>query len=237
MTRRVFGTIYGPLPWLVPPDEEELQDFFRKEGAPFEFKHRSVEPFGYKRELFLIEEGLVATIPQRRGGDLRVSGLFGINTVLGAVSAVRHGNRPQFLEAIALTEVRGRTVELNRFLHWFEVQSSEIRDRIYKNPIEKTECQLDGVFVNDRYPIGLRFLLLLEVLYFAAGKSEFSSDYEPLPWQLALSEMAMVIHTSREMVSRACSEWIVEGTVKKVGRKLFVNRARLRAAVAAFDGG
>ena len=79
----VFPCVYGSVPWLVPPDEPESVAFLREHGTPVVFERGESVFFGEKQLVFLIESGLVATLPGRAAGYRRAVGLFGPQTILG----------------------------------------------------------------------------------------------------------------------------------------------------------
>lgn len=83
----VFPCVYGSVPWLVPPDESEAVAFLREHGTPVVYERGESVFFGEKQLVFLIESGLVATLPGRAADYRRTVGLFGPHTILGAVRA------------------------------------------------------------------------------------------------------------------------------------------------------
>ena len=107
--------VYGERPWLVSVDEPEVAAYFRAEGALELFPVGADIAFGRERRLYFIENGLVATIPEPGVGIARVVGLFGANTTLGLVRALRRGGGRMKLRAVTLSAVRTKTIPLDVF--------------------------------------------------------------------------------------------------------------------------
>lgn len=81
--------VYGRRPWLVPGEAPFLVKFFEENGEEILLRHGESLPLGRKNTLYLIEEGLIASVPLYQGGTSRLCGLFGPKTVLGLVMALR----------------------------------------------------------------------------------------------------------------------------------------------------
>ncbi len=223
--------VYGRRPWLVPPEVPFLIDFFKTSGEEVLLQHGETLPLGRKHSIYLILEGLIASVPLYQGGTSRLCGLFGPRTALGLVMALRDsGDNPHTmaLSSRALTNTRMLAVSQMSFSEWFSQLPSLKKEEVYRNAISKTESQLEGVFVNDLYPVSGRLLWALTVLSdpqlgSASGGTEESSWYT-LVTGITLSDIANLTHTNREMVSRAFAELQREGIVMRVGRKLLLKR-------------
>lgn len=226
--------VYCERPWLVSVDEPEVAAYFRAEGALELFPVGADIAFGRERRLYFIENGLVATIPEPGVGIARVVGLFGANTTLGLVRALRRGGGRMKLRAVTLSAVRTKTIPLDVFDDWLASQPVELRMRVLQNCISKSECQLEGVLVNDLQSVNARLLWLVETLFVAAARP-LEPGFAPLPWPITISTLSMMAHTTREMASRGISEWCREGVFKREGRRLLVDRTRLKVALEAVE--
>ena len=222
--------VYGPRPWLVAADEPETAAYFREHGRAEVFQPGTVLPFGREDVIYFIEHGLIATVPTRDGSLTRIAGLFGAETTLGLVRVLRGGYRKMRLYATALSKISARVASIGDFLNWFSRLDAEVRIRILQNCISKTECHLEGVFVNDLQPVNMRLLWIFEIL-FQAANAPLAPGFVPLPWPITISSVAMIIHTTREMASRGISEWCRAGVMKRDGRRLLVDRERVRTAI------
>lgn len=240
--------VYGRRPWLVPTEPEILSQFMQKKGRTVALRHGESLPLGNDSTLYWIEDGLLASVPLHQGESSRLCGLFGPGSVLGLVMALRTpaGNvRPMALNARALTTTRTLAVSLRDFYDWLHQQSGPTKEAVYRSAIAKTEAQLEGVFVNDIYPIPVRLLWALTVLTTpelvpAQGRESlpaFITETTPaahsagakvtwtgLPRGVTLSDIAALTHTNREMISRTFAEVQKEGWVVRQGRRLWVNR-------------
>ena len=97
-----------------------------------------------------------------------------------------------------------------------------------QNCVRKAENQLEGVIVNDLLPVGVRLLVLLEVLMRAGGAPESpEAGFVPLPFDVTVSDLATIVHATREMTSRLLSDAVREGLLDKKGRHLYVERQRV----------
>ena len=222
-----FPCVYGPRPWLVSADEPEVIAYFRENGRAETLAAGTLIPFGTERKLYFIEHGLVATVPERGGEMPCIVGLFGVDTTLGLVRVLRGKSRAYMhLCATTLSEVQVRTASQEAFGEWFGSLEPDVRIRILQNCISKSECHLEGVFVNDLQPVNLRLLRIVDIL-FQAANAPLTAGYVSLPWPITISTIAMMIHTTREMASRGVSEWCRSGVMKRVGRRILVDREAL----------
>lgn len=230
--------IYGDCPWLVPADIPEVIDLVRRNGTPFECRRGETMLFGTGRHVYWIEEGLVATEPLGREATARFIGLFGPQAVLGIVRAVGRGTRSMALSARALTPVRGKRLEIPMLLSFLHADPS-LHVRVLENCLRKTECQIDGVIVNDLLPLNDRVLIAAAVLLRATAVRTDVPDEELIPLLpgITVSELALLVHASREMTSRAVGEAVRAGVLVKDGRRLLVRRAQLDAALARIASG
>lgn len=232
--------VYGSLPWLVPEDLPAVKAFFVECGTPVHFKHGEKLPFGYQTRLYFIETGLIATLPVRDGDMTRVCGLFGANTTLGLVMAMRARNASRnaamTLSAQALGATTALRVELGQFDAWLARVDASQREDIYRNCIAKVECQLEGVFLNDTYSVTTRLLWALYVLFEAhKGPPSERAGLSVLPWPITISELSQLIHSTREMTSRAFSEAMKAGICVKEGRRILVHRPALAQALQTME--
>ena len=223
--------VYGRRPWLVPGEAPFLVKFFEENGEEILLRHGESLPLGRKNTLYLIEEGLIASVPLYQGGTSRLCGLFGPKTVLGLVMALRDsgGNHHSMaLSARALTNTRALCISCFTFSEWFDQQPLSSKEEIYRNAISKTESQLEGVFVNDLYPVAERLLWALAVLsdpqLDSASGEKTQDGWHTLASGITLSDIANLTHANREMVSRAFAEFQREGIVMRFGRRLRLKR-------------
>lgn len=233
----VFPCVYGSVPWLVPPDEPESVAFLREHGTPVVFERGESVFFGEKQLVFLIESGLVATLPGRAAGYRRAVGLFGPQTILGAVRALGRGLRGMPLDARTLTHVSARSLPIGDFLAAVEAKP-ELHIRMLQNCVRKTENQIEGVIMNDLLPVGVRLLVLLEVLMRAGDAPAVpEAGFVPLPFEVTVSDLATIVHATREMTSRLLSDAVRDGVLQKKGRHFYVDRQRVtqRIALAQHD--
>ncbi len=225
----VFPCVYGSVPWLVPPDEPESVAFLREHGTPVVFERGESVFFGEKQLVFLIESGLVATLPGRAAGYRRAVGLFGPQTILGAVRALGRGMP---LDARTLTHVSARSLPIGDFLAAVEAKP-ELHIRMLQNCVRKTENQIEGVIMNDLLPVGVRLLVLLEVLMRAGDAPAVpEAGFVPLPFEVTVSDLATIVHATREMTSRLLSDAVRDGVLQKKGRHLYVDRQRVTQEIA-----
>lgn len=228
----VFPCVYGSVPWLVPPDEPESVAFLREHGTPVVFERGESVFFGEKQLVFLIESGLVATLPGRAAGYRRAVGLFGPQTILGAVRALGRGLRGMPLDARTLTHVSARSLPIGDFLAAVEAKP-ELHIRMLQNCVRKTENQIEGVIMNDLLPVGVRLLVLLEVLMRAGDAPAVpEAGFVPLPFEVTVSDLATIVHATREMTSRLLSDAVHDGVLQKKGRHLYVDRQRVTQRIA-----
>ena len=228
---------YGSLPWLVSVDVPEGRACFIAHGQPKTFKRGDCIAFGLTGVMHYIESGLVGTMPVSHSTNERIMGLFGWNTTLGLVMALRNNTSHIALVARALTDVTTRAMDTTLFQEWFDAQHPIVQQSLWQNAIAKAECQLEGAYVNDICSVLDRLLWCLWVIYCAAPKAT-SKDlakepYDTLPITITLTDMALIIHTTREMASRALAQAHEAGWVKKEGRRLWLNVQKLPAYLAS----
>lgn len=227
---------YGSQPWLVSVDVPEVSACFLAHGQPKTFKRGDCIPFGLTGMMHHIESGLVGTIPVNHGTNERIMGLFGWNTTLGLVMALRNNTSHIALVARALTDITTRAMDTTLFQQWFDAQHPSVQQAVWQNAIAKTECQLEGAYVNDICSVLDRLLWCLWVIYCAtptaAAKDLAKEPYAILPITVTLTDMALIIHTTREMASRALAQAHDAGWVKKEGRRLWLNVQTLPAYLA-----
>lgn len=229
-------SVYADCPWLVPKDLPEVIDFIRRNGMSVTFRRGEATLFGEAHYVYLIEEGLVATQPGGVGDFQRIVGLFGPDRILGLVRAVGRGRRAMPLQATALTPVRAVRLDLGLLLHFIEANPA-LHTRVLLNALHKTESQIDGVIINDGLPLYARVLWALEVLSLdldedeSVGTAADENRLAPLPAGITISEIALLVHASREMTSRAVGGAARAGIARKEGRRLLIDRRALRTAL------
>ncbi len=226
--------VYGKTPWLVPEAPRRLREFLLEHGTPLTLRRGETLPFGAQSRISLVEDGLIGTLPLHLGDTNRVCGLFGAGSVMGLVMALRMGNtRPassgmQIFSKV-FVEARLRAVPIERFLTWFSTLSEADSQALYRAAILITESQLEGVFVNDIYPVHVRLLIVLEVL--GRGRAVSEDGLVELAHGLTLADIAQILHTKREMVSRAFSLAQRAGVVVRRGRVLGYSPSALGVAL------
>lgn len=227
--------VYGNLPWLVPMMPENVAVFFKENGILVYLKHGETIPFGPTQKLYFVEKGLLCSLPLHQGDNTHVCGLFSQGTLLGGVMALRSPGighlRSMSIFGRALVATRVREITLDLFTDWFLSQPFEHQRQLYQIAIAMTECQLEGVFINDRNPVYVRLLWALEVLGQCAVRLD--KDSFVIPGGITLSDIAQIVHTNREMVSRAFSEAQRNEITVRRGRELVVNEKRLLLALDA----
>ena len=94
--------------------------------------HGESLPLGRKNTLYLIEEGLIASVPLYQGGTSRLCGLFGPKTVLGLVMALRDSgdnHHSMALSARALTNTRALCISWKSRFGRFLLSNSKVVDQ------------------------------------------------------------------------------------------------------------
>ena len=163
-----YAPIYGRNPWLMVEDADEVADFFRNSGTPFVSHRRDIVHFGSQPYVYWIESGLVASSATTDVDKVRWIGLFSRRTLLGSVRAIGHGKAAMTLMATAVTDVSGFAVPLELYARW--VSENPERERaMLLNCIAKSECQVEGVLVNDLCSVDDRVEIAVAVLFRAAG--------------------------------------------------------------------
>lgn len=87
--------------------------------------------------------------------------------------------------------------------------------------------------MNDLLPVGVRLLVLLEVLMRAGDAPAVpEAGFVPLPFEVTVSDLATIVHATREMTSRLLSDAVRDGVLQKKGRHLYVDRQRVTQRIA-----
>ncbi len=213
-----YAPIYGQNPWLMIADSDEVADFFKTSGKPFVSHRRDIVHFGIGPQVYWIESGLVASSATTDSEKLRWIGLFARRTLLGSVRAIGHNRDAMTLMATALVDTCGYAVPLELYTHW--VSENPERERaLLVNCIAKSECQVEGVLVNDLCSVDDRVEIAVAVLFRAAGITEKQLP-AALPWDIPVSDIASLVHAERAMTSRAISRMVAEDLLERSGRNL-----------------
>lgn len=211
-----YAPIYGRNPWLMVEDADEVADFFRNSGTPFVSHRRDIVHFGSQPHVYWIESGLVASSATTDVDKVRWIGLFSRRTLLGSVRAIGHGKAAMTLMATAVTDVSGFAVPLELYARW--VSENPERERaMLLNCIAKSECQVEGVLVNDLCSVDDRVEIAVAVLFRAAGITEAQLP-AALPWDIPVSDIASLVHAERAMTSRAVGRTFVLKAVPPAAR-------------------
>ena len=211
-----YAPIYGRNPWLMVEDADEVADFFRNSGTPFVSHRRDIVHFGSQPHVYWIESGLVASSATTDVDKVRWIGLFSRRTLLGSVRAIGHGKAAMTLMATAVTDVSGFAVPLELYARW--VSENPERERaMLLNCIAKSECQVEGVLVNDLCSVDDRVEIAVAVLFRAAGITEAQLP-AALPWNIPVSDIASLVHAERAMTSRAVGRMVSSGLLERSGR-------------------
>ena len=227
-----YAPIYGRNPWLMVEDADEVADFFRNSGTPFVSHRRDIVHFGSQPHVYWIESGLVASSATTDVDKVRWIGLFSRRTLLGSVRAIGHGKAGMTLMATAVTDVSGFAVPLELYARW--VSENPERERaMLLNCIAKSECQVEGVLVNDLCSVDDRVEIAVAVLFRAAGITEAQLP-AALPWDIPVSDIASLVHAERAMTSRAVGRMVSSGLLERSGRT-FVLKAVPPAARLWWD--
>ena len=222
-----YAPIYGRNPWLMVEDADEVADFFRNSGTPFDIVH-----FGSQPHVYWIESGLVASSATTDVDKVRWIGLFSRRTLLGSVRAIGHGKAAITLMATAVTDVSGFAIPLELYARW--VSENPERERaMLLNCIAKSECQVEGDLVNDLCSVDDRVEIAVAVLFRAAGITEAQLP-AALPWDIPVSDIASLVHAERAMTSRAVGRMVSSGLLERSGRT-FVLKAVPPAARLWWD--
>jgi len=211
-----YAPIYGRNPWLMVEDADEVADFFRNSGTPFVSHRRDIVHFGSQPHVYWIESGLVASSATTDVDKVRWIGLFSRRTLLGSVRAIGHGKAAMTLMATAVTDVSGFAVPLELYARW--VSENPERERaMLLNCIAKSECQVEGVLVNDLCSVDDRVEIAVAVLFRAAGITEAQLP-AALPWDIPVSDIASLVHAERAMTSRAVGRMVSSGLLERSDR-------------------
>lgn len=120
------------------------------------------------------------------------------------------------LMATAVTDVSGFAVPLELYARW--VSENPERERaMLLNCIAKSECQVEGVLVNDLCSVDDRVEIAVAVLFRAAGITEAQLP-AALPWDIPVSDIASLVHAERAMASRAVGRMVSSGLLERSGR-------------------
>lgn len=215
-----YAPIYRRNPWLMIEDSDEVADFFKASGTPFVCHRRDIVHFGSQPNVYWIESGLVASSATTDVDRMRWIALFSRRTLLGSVRAIGHAQAAMTLMATAVTDVCGYAVPLELYARW-AAESPERERRLLRNCIAKSECQVEGVLVNDLCSVDDRVEIAVAVLFRAAGITEAQLPAE-LPWNVSVSDIACLVHAERAMTSRAVSRMAANGLLERSGRRLLL---------------
>ncbi len=218
----LFQALYGRRPWVVPEDEESVVDFCRQNGKLRTLKKKELLHFGEEDSVYLIDDGLLATLPVLDGEYVYVCGLFGPRTVLGSVRAIRHRHGRMSIRAVAMSDARVYKIGIHEYLDFLEADT-ELLHRVTVNALEKSECQLEGLMINDVRRINQRLILLFEALLSSADVIDRKDRWGRLPWSLTVTDLASIVHAPRESVSRQISKWQREGRLQKENFELWID--------------
>lgn len=197
-------------------------------------KKKELLHFGEEDSVYLIEEGLLATLPIWDGEYVQVCGLFGPKTVLGSVRAIRHRHARMSIRAMAMSDARVYKMGIREYLDFLEADP-ELLHRVTVNALEKSECQLEGLMINDLRRIDHRLMLLFEVLISSAAGIDRKDRLIRLPWALTVTDIASIVHAPRESVSRQLSKWQREGRVQKENVNLWIDLEALGRDMQGFE--
>lgn len=203
-------------------DSTEVADFFKASGRPFICRRRDVINLGHEHRIFWIEAGLFGTSLTVGDHNQRLIGLFAPNTLLGGVRSAGHTGEPMALMATALADTHGFALPSVTYQQWL-TENSERETNVLRNCIAKSECQLEGVLVNDLCPVDYRVEVAIAILFKAAGISNNTLPMV-LPWEITVTDIAMLVHAERGMVSKVVAKLVREGIVGKSGRRLMLKR-------------
>ena len=168
-----YAPIYGRNPWLMVEDADEVADFFRNSGTPFVSHRRDIVHFGSQPHVYWIESGLVASSATTDVDKVMDRPLLSQDA---ARQRARHRSRQgsMTLMATAVTDVSGFAVPLELYAR--SVSENPERERaMLLNCIAKSECQVEGVLVNDLCSVDDRVEIAVAVLFRAAGITEAHS--------------------------------------------------------------
>lgn len=116
----------------------------------------------------------------------------------------------------AVTDVSGFAIPLELYARW--VSENPERERaMLLNCIAKSECQVEGVLVNDLCSVDDRVEIAVAVLFRAAGITEAQLP-AALPWDIPVSDIASLVHAERAMTSRAVGRMVSSGLLERSGR-------------------
>lgn len=222
MSHFIYTPVYGRQPWLMTQDSAEIALFFKTVGNPFLTRRRDVINLGHEHRVFWIESGLLATSPTVVDQNQRLIGLFSRNTLLGGVRTVGHPGEIMSLVATALADTHGYAVPSVIYRQWLS-EDAEREKSVLRNCIAKSECQLEGVLVNDLCPVDYRVEVAVAMLFKAAGVSMLSLP-AILPWEITVTDIAFLVHAERAMVSKAIAKLVKKGVVDKSGRYFCLRR-------------
>ena len=221
MSDMQYRPTYAPFPWAVPPAPEAAREVFMREGEPFELPRGRFLDFGRADAAWLVEDGLLATYSKNFTSAMRYVGLFGPLSVLGGTRALRNGGAPMRLAARVLSRARGRRISGERYRRLLEEPAGA--ERMLRWCLSTAETQLEGMAVNDLYPVEARMRLALAALFTAAGCSPAVTELPAeLPWEITVTDLAQLVHADRPLVSRILSGWQKEGLVSKPGRRIIL---------------
>ena len=217
-------SVYAKRPWLVYPMPRCIATLFS--SVPYHVLPVGHEtPFGLHRSVHFIETGLIATYIQTPNGELRITGLFGPGSILGAAKAMTHPTTTMQLYARTLCDCKIRTLSAEHFLHLL-AQNPTYEDLVQDTISKSHECQMDGLLVNDLLCVKDRLALLIKVL-FDLQKTPLNLSLQRLQYPLSVLEMANMVHATRAVISRQLSTWIQEKKAAKMGRHWFFHQGIL----------
>lgn len=217
--------VFDRIPWLVPPDEADVQAFLRSEGRLRVFDVHTNYPFAAQDMVWLIDSGLVATYVGGFGRFENMAALWGPNTVLGGNRALIHGSGGLNLSARMLDMVTMYEVDGDAFRAFVE-EKDERHIRVLKNYLLKHTASLEGALINDLKSVRERLALMLCVLAHASGITPGASSIT-LHFPVSVQEFAGLVHSDRTVVGRILRKWEEDGVVRRMGRFLWVSSAIL----------
>lgn len=217
--------VFDRLPWLMPPDEADVQAFMRREGELKVFDAHTNYPFAYEDNVWLIETGMVAAYVGGYGRFQNVAALWPPNSVLGGNRALMHGPGRLNISARMLDMVTAYEVEGDAFRAFVE-ESDERHIRVLQNYLHKHTALLEGTLINDLMTVRERLALMICVLARVSGLNPAQGSVT-LRYPVSVQEFAGLVHSERTVVGRILKKWDEDGVIRKFGRYLTVTSAIL----------
>lgn len=218
------GSIYSNRPWLIEADDAMFERLFA-ECPEEDFAPHGFHSFGRRHEVLRIESGCFATCYGRNGAWDRMTGLFLPGSLLGAPKALLHPKEAMPLVALALSPVHVRRMPTDRFRAVLQADPA-LELRFWKQFARHQEAQLEGMLVNDADTVPVRLAKLFLVLA-SCGKKVRIDPREPahemvLSVNPHVSELAILVHATRSVVSRIFGCWEKAGLVRRTERGLVI---------------